>query len=340
MGCCRHGIAVRLPCCIPFFFLRSSAVKKSENQIAEYGIEYNEDIGIRIRRKTMKTAIVTDTNSGMSASEGNERGIFILPMPVIIEGSTYREGVDLTAAELFSAMHEGKNVSTSQPDPMSLKDMWDRVFSEGYDEIVHIPMSSGLSGSCGMAQMMANDYDGKVQVADNHRISIPMYESVLDAKAMADQGTPAAEIRAFLEEHAAESTIYLIVDTMKYLEKGGRITHGAAVMGSLLKIKPVLTIQGEKVDAVAKTRGMVSARKKMFEFLKKDFDERFASFPAEKVMIGCATTLTDEGEIEMFCNQLKEMFPDHPFECHRLPCSVACHVGPGTVGVGLAVMRR
>ena len=193
----------------------------------------------------MKTAIVTDTNSGMSAAEGRDRGIFILPMPVIIDAKTYKEGVDITNQEVFEAMQADRDISTSQPDLLSLENIWKEAFAAGYDEIVHIPMSSGLSGSCAMAQQMAMKYEGKVQVVDNHRISLTMYESVLDAKAMADAGKSAKEIRETLEEHGLEATIYLIVDTMKYLEKGGRITHGAAVMGSLFKIKPVLTIQGD-----------------------------------------------------------------------------------------------
>ena len=149
----------------------------------------------------MKTAIVTDTNSGMSAAEGKEKGIFILPMPVIIDGKTYKEGVEVTNLEVFKAMHENRDISTSQPDLLSLENIWKEAFAAGYDEIVHIPMSSGLSGSCAMAQQMARNYDGRVQVVDNHRISVTMYESVLDAKAMADEGKSAKEIRETLEEH-------------------------------------------------------------------------------------------------------------------------------------------
>lgn len=283
----------------------------------------------------MKTAIVTDTNSGMSAAEGNEKGIFILPMPVIIDGKTYKEGVDVTNLEVFKAMHENRDISTSQPDLLSLENIWKEAFAAGYDEIVHIPMSSGLSGSCAMAQQMARNYDGRVQVVDNHRISVTMYESVLDAKAMADEGKSAKEIRETLEEHGLEATIYLVVDTMKYLEKGGRITHGAAMMGSLLKIKPVLTIQGEKIDAVAKSRGIVSAKKKLFEFLKKDYAERFAQYPTEELIVGCASTLTDQEKIDEICGEISGLFPDMQFVYQQLPSSVACHTGPGTFGGGI-----
>ena len=288
----------------------------------------------------MKTAIVTDTNSGISAAEGKEKGIFILPMPVIIDGKTYKEGVDVTNLEVFKAMHEDRDISTSQPDLLSLENIWKEAFAAGYDEIVHIPMSSGLSGSCAMAQQMAMKYEGKVQVVDNHRISVTMYESVLDAKKMADEGKSAKEIRETLEEHGLEATIYLVVDTMKYLEKGGRITHGAAMMGSLLKIKPVLTIQGEKIDAVAKSRGIVSAKKKLFEFLKKDYVERFAQYPKEQLIVGCASTLTDQEEIDAICKEIAGLFPDMTFVYQQLPSSVACHTGPGTFGGGIVRKLR
>lgn len=283
----------------------------------------------------MKTAIVTDTNSGMSAAEGRDRGIFILPMPVIIDAKTYKEGVDITNQEVFEAMQADRDISTSQPDLLSLENIWKEAFAAGYDEIVHIPMSSGLSGSCAMAQQMAMKYEGKVQVVDNHRISLTMYESVLDAKAMADAGKSAKEIRETLEEHGLEATIYLIVDTMKYLEKGGRITHGAAVMGSLFKIKPVLTIQGEKIDAVAKARGIVSAKKKFFEFLKKDYEEWFAQYPKEQIIIGCASTFTDQAQIDEISAEISNLFPDMTFAYQQLPSSVACHTGPGTFGGGI-----
>lgn len=288
----------------------------------------------------MKTAIVTDTNSGFSAAEGKKMGIYVLPMPVIIDGQVLHEGQNITVRQLQDAMNSGRNISTSQPELMSLREIWEKAFAEGYDEVVHIPMSAGLSGSCAMAQQMAREYDGRVQVADNRRISIPMHESVLDAKAMADRGMTAEKIRTELESHADESVIYLIVDSMKYLEKGGRITHGAAVMGSLLKIKPVLTIRDEKIDACAKARGMVSAKRKMCEFLRSDYEERFSSLPKEQVAVGCASVMVDEQELEQFCGQLTQLFPGHVLLRQELPCSIACHVGPGTIGAGLVVRRR
>lgn len=288
----------------------------------------------------MKTAIVTDTNSGFGIAEGKALGICVLPMPVIIDGQVRYEGKDITVQEVREAMRAGKDLSTSQPDLMSLRGIWEEAFAAGYEEIVHIPMSAGLSGSCAMAQQMAREYDGRVQVADNRRISIPMQESVLDARAMADRGMSAEEIRMALEAHADESVIYLVVDSMKYLEKGGRITHGAAVMGSLLKIKPVLTIRDEKIDACAKARGMVSAKKKMCEFLRADYEARFADLPKEQVAVGCASVMADEQELERFCGQLTELFPGHVLLRQELPCSIACHVGPGTIGAGLVVRRR
>lgn len=189
----------------------------------------------------MKTAIVTDTNSGITVEEGRQSGIFVLPMPVIIEEHCYLEGVDITNEDLYQAMTADKNLSSSQPSPGDVMDLWNRVLESGYDEIVHIPMSSGLSGSCQTAKQLALDYDSKVQVVDNHRISVTLMESVYDAKFLADQGKSAVEIRKYLEETAYQASIFLTVNSLKYLKKSGRITSSAAAIANILNIKPLLT---------------------------------------------------------------------------------------------------
>ena len=190
----------------------------------------------------MKTAILTDTNSGLTVEEGEKRGIYVLPMPVIIDGDSYLEGVDITHDQLFDALRREKEVSSSQPSPGDVMALWERVLDNGYDELVYIPMSSGLSASCRNAMQLAEEYGSKVRVVDNHRISATLLESVLDAKTMADRGRSAEEIKEYLESTALEATIYLTVDSLKYLKKTGRITPAAAAIGSMLNIKPILTI--------------------------------------------------------------------------------------------------
>lgn len=199
----------------------------------------------------MRTAVLTDSNSGIMVEEGMERDIFVIPMPVIIDDACYFEGADLTHADLYEAMRQNRAISSSQPSPGVVLEMWDDIFSQGYEEIVYIPMSSGLSCSCQNAMQLAEEYEGRVQVVDNHRISVTLKQSVLEAKAFADRGDSAAQIKEKLEASAYESSIYVTVDTLEYLKKGGRITPMAATLGTVLNIKPILTIQGEKLDAYA-----------------------------------------------------------------------------------------
>ena len=225
----------------------------------------------------MKTAIMTDTNSGITKDAAEKLGIYVIHMPVIIDETTFYENDTITEEEFFCALSGDRRISTSQPSPGDVMDLWDQILSEGYDELVYIPMSSGLSNSCAAATGYAQDYDGKVEVIDNHRISVTMYESVLHAREMSLNGASAKEIKTALEADAYNSSIYITVNTLEYLKKGGRITPAAALIGTMLSIKPVLTIQGEKLDSYAKARGsMKKAEEKMILAIQSDLKKRFA----------------------------------------------------------------
>ena len=221
-----------------------------------------------------KVAVVSDSNSGIVQEDAKKLGVYILPMPFFINNETYNEGVDLTQEQFYEMLKGGCEISTSMPSVGSVTDLWDDLLKE-YDEIVHIPMSSGLSSSCDTAIMLAQDYDGKVQVVNNQRISVTQRQSVIDAKRLAEQGKGAADIKEILEREKMESSIYIMVDTLSYLKKGGRITPAAAALGTLLKLKPVLQIQGEKLDAFAKARTVKQAKSIMIEAMKNDFANRF-----------------------------------------------------------------
>lgn len=222
-------------------------------------------------------AIVTDSNSGISQAEGKELGIYVIPMPFLVDGKLYFEDVDMNKEQFYHFLENDADLSTSQPSPGDVMDLWDKLLKE-YDEIVHIPMSSGLSASCSTAMGLARDYDGKVQVVDNQRISVTMQQSVMDAKHLVAAGKSAAQIKEILEKEALESSIYLMVDTLKYLKKGGRITPAAALLGSALNLKPILQIQGDKLDAYKKVRGVKAAKKNMLEAMKKDVEGRFSDY--------------------------------------------------------------
>ena len=279
----------------------------------------------------MKIAIATDTNSGITASEGEKLGVFVLAMPVILEETIHYEGLDITSEQLYDAMRQHREVSTSQPSPGQLMELWDGILAKGYDEIVYIPMSSGLSGSCQSAALFARDYDGKVQVVDNHRISVTQRESVISALRLAEQGYDAGQIREFLEKHAYDASIYITVDSMEYLKKGGRVTPAAATLATVLNLKPVLTIQGDKLDAFAKVRGMKLAESKMIDALHQDRAERFRDVPESRLLIETAGTLENEALAESWRQQVQAEFPFAKVSYANLPCSIACHVGMNSV---------
>ena len=280
----------------------------------------------------MKVAIITDSNSGITQEEGKQLGIRIVPMPFMINGEEYLEDITLTQQEFYAKLGEGSDISTSQPSPESIMALWDEVLEE-YDEIVHIPMSSGLSGSCQTAMMLAEDYDGKVEVVNNQRISVTQRQSALDAKELAAKGMCAAEIKEKLEAVKFDSSIYITLDTLKYLKKGGRITPAAAALGTLLRLKPVLTVQGEKLDAFAKARTMKQAKSMMVAAITKDLEERFGDRTGKNVHLAVAHTDNQE-EADEFAKELRELFPaTGEIVIAPLSLSVSCHIGPGSLAV-------
>ena len=279
----------------------------------------------------MKIAIATDTNSGITAMEGEKLGVYVLAMPVNLEETIHYEGIDITSEQLYDAMREHRDVFTSQPSPGQLMELWDGILAKGYDEIVYIPMSSGLSGSCQSAALFAQDYDGKVQVVDNHRISVTQKESVISALRLVEQGYDAGQIRDFLEKHAYDASIYITVDSMEYLKKGGRVTPAAATLATVLNLKPVLTIQGDKLDAFAKVRGMKLAESKMIEAIHHDREARFKDIPESRLLIETAGTLESEELAEHWRQQVQAEFPFAKVSYANLPCSIACHVGMNSV---------
>ena len=267
----------------------------------------------------MKTAIVTDTNSGIHTTEATELGIFVIPMPVIIDGQTYFEGDTISEKDFFDALTADRHISTSQPSPGDIMDLWDRILSNGYDQLVYIPMSSGLSSSCACAGTLALEYDEKVAVVDNHRISVTLRESVLQAKALADNGASAIEIKQTLEKQAYQSSIYLAVNTLDYLKKGGRITPAAAMLGTVLSIRPILTIQGEKLDSFAKSRGpMRKAEEKMIAAVRSDLTNRFSDYDFRRLRIGAAGANLTEKQQSQWLTLLAEAFPDYKIYCKTL----------------------
>ena len=285
----------------------------------------------------MKIAILTDTNSGISSTEAEELGIFLIPMPVIIGDETFYEGQNITEEAFYQALASDKKVTTSQPSPADVLDYWDSLLQKGFDEVVYIPMSSGLSNSCHAAMGFAEDYDAKVFVVDNHRISVTLKSSVIMAKKLSDIGKSGSEIKSILEEDAYHSSIYISVNTLTYLKRGGRITPAAAMIGSVLNIKPILTIQGEKLDSFSKARSMKKCEQRMIEALLNDKEKRFADVPNEQLSIGAAGTCLSEEEQLNWKHALEEAFPGADLFYNPLSASIGCHTGPGAVGVGLSV---
>ncbi|MGN0166317.1 MAG: DegV family protein [Lachnospiraceae bacterium] len=285
----------------------------------------------------MKIAIMTDTNSGITAEEGKQLGIYILPMPVLIDNICCLEGKDIRPEQMYDIMELGRQTSTSQPSPGDIIELWNSIFDHGYDEIIHIPMTSGLSGSCQSAAMLSEEYEGKVHVVDNHRISVTQRESVLEAKRMADKGYSAVEIKEYLEGTALGASIYLTVASLKYLQRGGRLSATAAVIGSVLNMKPILTIQGGKVDAFSKCRGMNVCKRKMIEAIKADIESRFAEVPAEKIIIATAGSLQKQEDITNWVDVVQSEFPGKKVYYDPLPCSLISHVGPECIGIGVVV---
>lgn len=278
-----------------------------------------------------KIAIVTDSNSGITQSQAKEMGVSVLPMPFMIDEETYYEDITLSQPEFYEKLMTGAAVVTSQPTPESVMNLWDKLLKE-YDEIVHIPMSSGLSGSCQSAMMLAEDYGGKVHVVNNQRISVTQRQSVLDALELIRQGKSAAEIKDFLEKDKFNSSIYIMLDTLYYLKKGGRITPAAAALGTILKLKPVLQIQGEKLDAFAKARTVSQGKSIMINAIRNDMNNRFGGATPDNICLAMAYTY-DLKAAEQFREEVREAFPGFDIYMDPLSLSVSCHIGPGALAV-------
>ena len=281
----------------------------------------------------MKVAVVTDSNSGITQAQAKEMGVYVLPMPFMIDGETYYEDITLTQEQFYQRLKDNSDISTSQPTPDSIMKLWDELLKE-YDQIVHIPMSAGLSGSCATAMMLAgeDEYEGNVFVVDNHRISVTQYQSVKDAMMLADMGMDGAQIKKRLEETVADSVIFVTVDTLKYLKKGGRITPAAAALGTLLRIKPVLIILGEKLDSFAKARTMKQAKTLMMNAIQKELDERLHDSECKDCHLAIAHSDNEEAALE-FKKEVEERFPDADIYLAPLSLSIACHIGPGSLAL-------
>ena len=285
-----------------------------------------------------RTAVLTDTNSGIMYEEGKQKDIFVIPMPVIIDDKIYYEGYNLSPDFFYESLTGGKSVTSSQPSPGDVMEMWDRILDKGYKEIIYIPMSSGLSSSCQNAIQFSAEYDGKVQVADIHRISVTLREAVMQAVSYANDGASSIEIKELLESKAYESSIYIAVDTLEYLKRGGRVTAAGAAIGAVLNIKPILTIQGEKLDAFSKVRGMKKCEVKMLEAVEQDINTRFATYSRDHFRIGAAGTFSKSKDADQWENSVKAAFPECEVYYNALPLSIGCHVGPEAVGIGVSIV--
>ena len=277
----------------------------------------------------MKIAIVTDSNSGIFERQACKMGVHVVPMPFSVNGEWLYEGVQLTAPDFYKAQAAGADITTSMPSPADVTELWEKLLAD-HDELVYIPMTSGLSGSCAAAAALAEDYDGRVQVVDNKRISLTQLQSVLDAKRLVKRGLTAAQVKTQLEQHALDASIYITCSDLKYLKKGGRITPAAAAIGTVLNIKPVLQIQGEKIDAYAKVRGMHQAVEKMLDAICDDITGRFNGM---NLHIG--TAYSGDPELgKKWQKYVQSRLPRCRVHSAPLSLSIACHTGPGAVGIG------
>ena len=280
-----------------------------------------------------KIRIVTDSNSGITQEEAKKLGVFVVPMPFLINGEEYYEDINLTQEQFYVHLRGDASVSTSQPSVASVTELWDELLKEDC-EIVHIPMSSGLSETCHTAQSLAKEYNGKVHVVDNQRISVTQKQSVLDALKLAENGISASQIKEILEQTKRDSSIYIALDTLKYLKKGGRLTPAAALIGSILRIKPVLQIQGEKLDAFKKVLSLKQAKQEMIGAIRHDLSTRFAQFRANGEMTLSVAHTDNFAEADTFRKELEQLFPDVPvLFVDPLSLSVSCHIGPGALAV-------
>ena len=281
-----------------------------------------------------KIAVVTDSNSGITQQQAKELGVTVLPMPFYINEQLFLEGITLTQEEFYKKLEEDANISTSQPSPADVMETWERLLAD-HEEVVHIPMSSGLSNSCQTAFVLSREFNGRVHVVDNQRISVTQRQSVLDALTLIQAGKTGAQVKEILEAEKSESSIYITLETLKYLKKGGRITPAAAALGTVLKLKPVLQIQGEKLDAFAKARGKKQAKKIMIKAMEEDLKKRFKEYNKKGLMCLAAYTGNLE-EAEEWKKELEKEFPGMEIHMDPLSLSVACHIGQGALAVAVS----
>ena len=282
-----------------------------------------------------KIAVVTDSNSGITQQQAKELGVTVLPMPFYINEQLFLEGITLTQEEFYKKLEEDANISTSQPSPADVMETWEKLLAN-HEEVVHIPMSSGLSNSCQTAFELSREFNGRVHVVDNQRISVTQRQSVLDALTLIQAGKTGAQVKEILEAEKSESSIYITLETLKYLKKGGRITPAAAALGTVLKLKPVLQIQGEKLDAFAKARGKKQAKKIMIKAMEEDLKKRFKEYNKKGLMCLEAAYTGNLEEAEEWKKELEKEFPGMEIHMDPLSLSVACHIGQGALAVAVS----
>lgn len=279
-----------------------------------------------------KIAVITDSNSGITFEEAKELGVKVVPMPFLINGETYFEEISLSQEEFYKHLGDDVDISTSQPSPEDVMKVWEEALEEA-DSVVYIPMSSGLSGSCQTAVMLSEEYDGRVQVVDNQRISVTQRQSVLDALELANAGWEASDIKEYLEKVKLESSIYIMLDTLKYLRKGGRITPAAAALGSALRLKPVLQIQGDKLDAFTIARTKKQGLNKMLQAMEDDINNRFGGMDnIDNIHLAVAHTQNEEA-VQELKNTVMDKFGVSHVDVYPLSLSVSCHIGPGSLAI-------
>ena len=320
-----------------FFYFITNGRKEKEKEIVfldALWYDFHNDLKKKGSHQSVKNnvVIVTDSNSGITQSEAKELGISVLPMPFYINEELFYEDITLSQEEFYEKLGEDANISTSQPTPADVMELWEKLLLEA-KEIVHIPMSSGLSNSCETAMVLAREYQGRVHVVDNQRISVTQRQSVLDAIALAKAGKTGAEIKEVLEKEKQESSIYITLETLKYLKKGGRITPAAAALGTVLNLKPVLQIQGDKLDAFSKARGKKKAKNIMLQAMKSDLEGRFQEYVKQGRMALQAAYTGNEEEAMEWKKELQEQFPGYEIYMAPLSLSVSCHIGPGALAV-------
>lgn len=285
--------------------------------------------------------IVTDSHSGISRKEADKLGILVLPMPFYIDGQCYYEDVTLSREEFFQRLDSGAEITTSQPSPADVMKLWDQAL-EKFEEIVYMPISSGLSGSCATAAALAKDepYEGRVFVADHGRVSTPLHRLILDALELIGEGCRGKEITDILEASREDVEIYIGVDTLEHLKRGGRITPAAALLGTVLNIKPVLKLDVGVLDSYKKCRGFLKAKKTMIEAMEHDMNTRFKQQKERGELYLLAASSSPEEETRQWVEEIREAFGGMEVMCDNLSLGVSCHTGQGALGIGCSCKPR